>query len=133
MLEEKQRTKLTKQILLFSSSFEGEQISALNAANKTLKKNNSSWHEVVAALDSNGEHYDGAGFADGFQAGFQAGCNHKNQPDHHEMLCQIKRKEHLLNDWSKSFIDNLHTHKDWHLTEKQCACIERLYHQFCGN
>ena len=131
MLQQKQRTMLTKQILLFSSNHDGEVLAAVAAANRTLAKANADWHDVIEAFDkgSNGEHYDGAGC---YAAGFQAGCNQKNQPDHHEMLSQLKRKEHVLNEWSAQFVNNLYNHKDWRLTEKQCACIERMYRQFCG-
>ena len=126
MLQEKQRTMLTKEIFLFSSSFEGEQLSALNAANKTLKKNNSSWHEVTEALNGKADHYSA-----GYAAGFEAGCN-QNKPNHYEMLCQLKQKDQVLNDWSKLFIDNLYNHTDWQLSKKLCAVIERMYKQFCG-
>jgi len=129
MLQKKQRTMLTKQILLLSSNHDGEVLAAVAAANRTLAKNNSSWHDVIEAFDQGRPD---AGYSAGYADGFQAGCNHKNQPDHHEMLSELKRKEHVLNEWSKSFIDNLHTHKDWCLTEKQCAVIERLHRQFCG-
>ncbi len=131
MLQEKQRIQLTKQILLFSSSFEGEQISALNAANKTLRKNNSSWHEVVEALNGGNPDAFDRGLDAGYSAGFKAGCNQKKL-DHHQMLSELKSQENVLNEWSKSFIDNLHNNKNWRLTEKQCAVIERLYRQFCG-
>ncbi len=142
MLQEKQRTKLTKQILLFSSNHDGEILAAVAAANRTLAKSDSSWHDVIEALNgrgANGSYHDafdqgldagyGAGYADGYRRGSQD--THPNSPNHYEMLCQLKRKEHVLNDWSKSFIDNLYSHRDWHLTEKQKRCVERIYKQFC--
>ena len=138
MLQEKQRTKLTKQILLFSSNYDGEVLAAVAAANRTLAKSDSSWHEIVevltggdpAAFDQGLNAGYGAGYADGYRRGSQD--THPNSPNHYEMLCQLKRKEHVLNDWSKSFIDNLYSHRDWHLTEKQKRCVERMYKQFCG-
>jgi len=136
MLQHKQRTKLIKQILLFSSNYDGEILAAVAAANRTLAKSDSSWHEIVEALNGKGDHYDAldqgldAGYRAGYADGFQAGRNQKNQPNHHEMLCQLKRKEHVLNDWSVQFVHNLYTHKDWLLTEKQKRCIERIYKQF---
>ena len=129
MLQEKQRTMLTKQILLLSSNHDGEVLAAVAAANRTLAKSDSSWHEIVEVL--NFDRGLDAGYGAGYAAGFQAGCNRKNQPDHHQMLSQLKRKEHLLNEWSVQFVNNLYTHKDWCLTEKQCAVIKRLYRQFC--
>ena len=135
MLQQKQRSKLTKQILLFSSSYEGEQLSALNAANKTLAKNNSSWHEVVEALNGGDPDVFDKGLDTGYDAGYAAGYRHgandaqSHNLDHHEMLSKLKRKP--LNDWSAQFVKNLHDHKDWCLTEKQKRCIERMYNQLC--
>ena len=130
MLQEKQRTKLTKQILLFSSNYDGEVLAAVAAANRTLAKSESSWHEIVAAL-----HFDrslDAGYAAAYADGYRHGANdaQSHNLDHHEMLCQLKRKEHVLNDWSVQFVNNLYTHTDWRLTEKQKRCIERIYNQF---
>ena len=138
MLQEKQRTKLTKQILLFSSSYDGEVLAAVAAANRTLAKNNSSWHEVVASLEANGKGFDqglGTGYDAGYADGYRHGANgaQSHNLDHHQMLSQLKHKAHVLNDWSKSFIENLHNHKDWCLSAKQCAVIERLHRQFCGS
>ena len=128
MLQEKQRTMLTKQILLFSSNYDGEVLAAVAAANRTLAKSDSSWHDVIEAFD---QGCPDEGYNSGYADGFQAGCNHKNQPDHHQMLSELKSRENVLNEWSKSFIDNLHNNKNWRLTEKQCAVIERLHRQFC--
>ena len=137
MLQHKQITKLSKEILLFSSSFEGEQLSALNAANKTLAKNNSSWHEIVEALNGGDSDVFNRGAEAGYSAGYAEGYRRGSQTippnnlDHHQMLSELKQKEHVLNQWSKSFIDNLHN-KGWNLTHKQKRCIEKLYRQFCG-
>ena len=93
--------------------------------------------EALNGKGSNGDHYDAfdqgldAGYGAGYADGFQAGCNKKNQPNHYEMLSELKRKEHVLNEWSAQFVNNLYNHKDWRLTEKQCAVIERLYRHFC--
>jgi len=142
MLQEKQRTKLTKQILLFSSNHDGEILAAVAAANRTLAKSDSSWHEIVEALNgrgANGSYHDAfdqgldAGYGTGYSDGYRHGANdaQSHNLDHYGMLCQLKRKEHVLNEWSVQFVNNLYTHKDWCLTEKQCAVIERLYRQFC--
>ena len=129
MLQQTQRTRLLKQLSLLGSNFEGEQIAAINSINRTLESSSITWNDFIRTLDTADQS---AVYNSGFSDGFQAGCNHKKQPDHHQMLSELKSQENVLNEWSKSFIDNLHNHKDWRLTEKQCAVIERLYRQFCG-
>ena len=129
MLRQTQRTRLLKQLSLLGSNFEGEQIAAINAINRTLESSNTTWNDFIQTLDI--DNVDQSAYNSGFSDGFQAGCNQKNQPNHHEMLSELKSKENVLNEWSKSFINNLHNHKAWLLTEKQERCIERIYNQFC--
>lgn len=140
MLVENYRKKLSKSILLFSSNHEGEQIAAINAANRTLQSAKMSWHDVVDALNGNSSDcqaldagleaglsrgYD-AGYADGYRRGrsdFERKLSYKDK------LRELQKRERYLNEWSQSFVENCMNFAE--LTDKQKRVIDRLYRQFC--
>ena len=130
MLQESKKTKLLKELSLLSSDFQGEQIAALNAIQRTLKSVDLSWNDFIQSLDS--ADLSGA-FTSGYSAGYSAGCNTQSAAppnDYYQMLLSLKQREDSLNTWTVSFINNLLSNK-WKLTAKQKACINKLYDQFC--
>ena len=96
MLRQKQRTMLTKQILLLSSNHDGEVLAAVAAANRTLAKANADWHDVIEAFDkgSNGEHYDGAGLSD--VIGVVGRLGHPNRRRKHGTTARFEHTVNLL-------------------------------------
>ena len=140
MLQQTQRTRLLKQLSLLGSNFEGEQIAAINAINRTLESSSITWNDFIRTLDTANLS---AVYNSGFSDGFQAGCDYKNsetlypnKDKYYQMLVALEK--HKLNDWSRAFVSNIlenwFTKKNGkRLSPKQCACIERMYRQFCGN
>ncbi len=139
MLQESKKTKLLKELSLLSSDFQGEQIAALNAIQRTLKSADLSWNDFIQSLDS--ADLSGA-YNSGFSDGFRAGCDYNNsetlypnKDKYYQMLVALEKSSNKLNDWSRAFVSNIlenwFTKKNKRLSPKQCACIERMYHQFC--
>ena len=140
MLQQTQRTRLLKQLSLLGSNFEGEQIAAINSINRTLESSKLTWNDFIQTLDS--ADLSGA-YNSGFSDGFQAACDYKNsetlypnRDKYYQMLVALKKRSDKLNEWSRAFVSNIL--ENWfakknskRLSPKQCACIERMYHQFC--
>jgi len=145
MLQENQKRLLKKQIALFNSSYEGEVLAAVNAANRTLKSANLGWIDIAENInnesnqDSTYEAYQA-----GWAAGYNHGLNHRVQPEnhfdedkYHEMLVALEKHNDKLNQWSRAFVSNLlqnwfHNGTEKRLSQKQCAVIDRMFKQFCG-
>ena len=111
MLQENQRRKLTKQIALFSSSIDGEVLSAVNAANKTLSAAKMDWLDIAASLNTSPNEYNShevfqAGYSAGYRAG-QSAAPQTNTNDYHQMLLSLKSNEAKLNTWAISFVTSL--------------------------
>ncbi len=139
---EQQRTRLLKQLSLLGSNFDGEQIAAINAINRTLESSNTTWNDFIRTLDIDNADQS-AVYNSGFSDGFQAGCDYKNsetlcpkKEKYYQMLGALEKHRDKLNDWSRAFVSNLlenwfRNGNDKCLTFKQCSCIERMYKQFC--
>jgi len=134
------KTKLLKELSLLGSDFQGEQIAALNAIERTLRSSDLTWNDFIQSLDSTDLGAHNSGFSDGFQAG----CDYRNSeqiyPDrtrYHEMLVALEKHSDKLNDWSRAFVSNLlgnwfYSGTEKRLSQKQCAVIDRMFKQFCG-
>ena len=122
------------------SNFEGEQIAAINAINRTLESSSITWNDFIHSLDTVDLS---AAYNSGFSDGFQAGCDYNNsetlypnKDKYYQMIVALEKRSEKLNEWSRAFVSNIL--ENWfakkngmRLSPKQCACIERMYHQFC--
>jgi hypothetical protein len=136
VLQKKQEQLLIKQISLFSSNHDGEVLAAISAANRTLKSANIDWVDLARNLGEEKPYGSPESSAATYEAGFNAGFRHaadilkqQNTPNHRQMLAALKQKSSKLNAWGKEFVLNLQQNSSWKLTDKQKACIERLYNQ----
>jgi len=138
VLIETNRSKLIKQLSLLSSDYQGEQIAALNAIQRTLKSSNATWNDFIQSLDT----ADQGKYKRGYSDGFQAGCDYRNSEQlydkarFYQMLVALEKHSDKLNDWSHSFVSNLlenwfRNGNDKRLSQKQCSVIEKMYKQFC--
>ena len=84
-----------------------------------------------------------ASYTSGFSDGYQAACDqhnseilHPNKDKYREMLLDLERNKHKLNTWAVEFVSKIlgtyfTENNNKRLTAKQCACIDKMYRQFC--
>ena len=135
---------------MLSSTHQGEQIAAINSIQRTLKSSKISWTDFVQSLggaEGHSSYSDSvtfqAGYSAGYSAGYEAACDqhnsetlYPNKEKYYSMLCKLERHGDKLNNWGREFVKNiLRTYfaenNNKRLTAKQCACIEKMYNQFC--